>query len=293
MDEVLSSPSAHFFWGLRFWSGFSFRQLGEEETRALVEIFLRRFHKETEYLNPKLSEENHMKKIKNNFRGTFSAKKLVAGNSDEYLLDNGMFKKENWLHALVIEYLKENDSKWNVLLCDPCRKNVFREVPASPPKPPIWADSIDVLTTSHHPKRKEVTTHYTVMEVKKDEVVANTARQFNEVVTQIMKYVEFLAENYTEGNYGAISAFYIAKNFSEQFLKFYEESLNIRLKEESKVTPIVRLYVLDPHEERPVKMWDALKLLEYSWDRASKELRLNLAKPAKNLTEYTHASHKV
>ena len=281
MDEVLSSPSAHFFWGLRFWKGFSFRQLGEEETRALLGIFLRRFHKDTEYLNPERSEEEHMNKIKDNFRGTFSAKKLVAANPCEYLHDDGTFKKENWLHALVIEHLKENDSKWNELLYDPCRKNVFREVPASPPKPPIWADSIDVLTTSHHPKRKEVTTHYTVIEIKKDEVVANSARQFNEVVTQIMKYVEFLAENYTEGNYGAISAFYVAKGFSEQFMKFYEESLNVRLEKESGVTPIVRLYVLDPHEEKPVKMWKNLELLEYGWNKASNELGLSLVEPAK------------
>jgi len=282
MDEALGSPFAHFFWGLRFWQGYSFRQLGEEETRGLTEIFLRRFDDEREWLSPRRSEEEQLKKIKDNFHGVFSARNLVTKHLGDYLDSDGTFKKENWLHALIIEYLKENNPKWNEFLYDKNRKNVFREVPASPPKPPVWADSMDILATSSHPKQKEVTTHYTVLEIKKDDVSVNDPRQFNQIVTQIMKYVEFLAKNYTEGNYGAISAFYVAKSFSTQFMNFYEESLNVKPQEESKLTPIGRLYVLDPHEEKPVKVWNNLKLMEYSWDKKSNDLRLY---PAKSPTD--------
>jgi hypothetical protein len=43
MDEVLASPEAENAWGLRFWSGSSFKQLGELETRMLIRAFERRF----------------------------------------------------------------------------------------------------------------------------------------------------------------------------------------------------------------------------------------------------------
>ena len=282
MDEVLSSPQAHFFWGLRFWKGYSFRLLGEEEVRGLVEIFLRRFNVDKE-LEPMISKSELLKHVEGHFHGYLSANKILDEDSNK-LIGKGYVVNENWLHASIIESLKENDKSWNSQLFDPNRKNVFRQVPASPPKPPIWADSIDILSTtsSHWPKYKEITTHYSIFELKKDDVeVPNNEKAedfFNSRMIQPMKYVDFIAKNYTSGNYGAITAYYIAHRFSNRIKRLFKVSAALEGTEDNlNLIPLKRMYVLDSHDERPTKIWNDIHLMEYYWDGTERRIKLREA----------------
>lgn len=275
MDKALSSPMREYFWGLRFWRGFSFRLLGETETEALVKMFLKRFEGE-EGLEPKRDESSHMEYVEKNFHGTFSPEFHISKNPSAHLKEGVTFRKENWVHATLIEALRTNDGEsLPSCLIDSNRKNVFREMTASPPKPPKWADSIDVVSTYHHPEYEDVTTRYSVFEVKKDEVDSSKVEDYNKKISQVMKYVDFIAQKYTDGDYGGIDAYYVARDFSEEFLEFYTESKEGGQTDSDIISP-TRDYIVDTHDVETAEVWDNLKLLKYSWDECKNKVIFSL-----------------
>ena len=67
-------------------------------------------------------------------------------------------------------------------------------------------------------------------------------------------------------------------SFSDRFMKYFYESRNPAITEESEITPLTRSYVLDPHETKPVRIWNDLNLVEYSWNNEKEEIELRLVK---------------
>lgn len=262
MDEVLSSRGAGASWSLRFWEGVSFRQLGAKETRSLVEAFLRRFYgRPKDVIGPSKSRKELIQYIKSKNHGALSARRLVARNPGVYLDSDGVFESEKMLHAVLIERLREEEEG----------SDIFHEVPASPPKPPRWADSIDILVTRRYPGASiDSQAHFDLFEVKKNPETASSLGTLNKVVSQTMRYVDFVAENYADGNYGAIDAYYVARRYTERCKRA------MRRWETELKDMITRPHVLRVGKDKlETRIWDKLKFLEYGWDDTKESLELS------------------
>jgi len=266
MDEILSSRGAGESWSLRFWEGVSFRQLGPKETGSLVEAFLRRFYgRPNDVIGPSKNREELIRYIKSKGHGALSARELVARDPGAYLTTDGVFKSEKMLHAVLIDNLRKEEKE----------SDIFHEVPASPPKPPRWAESIDILATRRYPGASmDLPAHYDLIEVKKDAETASSLGTLNRVMSQIMRYVDFVAENYADGNYGAIEAHYVAKQYTERCKRAMK-----RWKTELK-DMTTRPYVLRVGKDKlETQIWDKLRFFEYEWDDAKKYIELSEVRP--------------
>jgi len=266
MDEILSSRGAGESWSLRFWEGVSFKQLGLKETRSLVEAFLRRFYRRpNDMIGSSRGREELGRYIKGKGHGALSARGLVARDPGAYLTADGVFKSEKMLHAVLVEKLRGAGKE----------SDIFHEVPASPPKPPRWAESIDILATKRYPGASmDFSAHYDLFEVKKESETASSLGTLNKVVSQIMRYVDFVAENYADGNYGAIDARYVARRYTERCKRAMK-----RWKTELKGMT-TRPHVLRVGKNRlETQIWDKLRFLEYEWDDAKKSIELNEVRP--------------
>jgi len=271
MDEVLSTPGADVCWSLRNWERKSFALLGDNETQLLIEVFLRRFFSQRSSVEPKFSQSALDKYISQRYPGVPSVRRLVRQNPEMYL-DQGKFRNENTLHGLLIEHMMENDPSWGAGLSSPDRGNVFHEVPASPPKPPLWRDSMDILATRYW-EGTDVLAHYDVVEAKAG-IVDLEGTSFNARVSQVMRYVDFVAKNYAGGNYGSISAYYVAKDFDEDFVGGFRRALSSGASLPD-LGAISRSYVLNPREREATHSWTGLNLLTYDWDENEGRLTLN------------------
>jgi len=274
MDEVLSSPGSEACWGLKTWQGKSFTYLGETETELLVQAFLRRYYPRADTLMPKRTGPELTEFISSRYSGVPSMRNVIRTNPSRYLR-SGELKDENCLHALLIEQLVENDRSFGPAFYREDRGLVFHEVPASPSKPVVYIDKIDVMATRKWSEELDFAAHYDILEAKKDKF-GGKGKSFGSEVTQIAKYVDFVARNYAGGNYGAISAYLIAKDFSSEFLGAF-----VKAKTTREFTPDVaafsRSYILNSREKNATKIWNDLSLLKYEWDET--EGRLVLREP--------------
>lgn len=96
---------------------------------------------------------------------------------------------------------------------------------------------------------------YKVIELKKD--VAN-----EDVVNQIMNYVDFIRDEYASGDYGQIQAFIVANTIPDNVVQRKNEIAK-------------RYYTID---KRPPKSqeWNKLTLVEYKYNAATKKLEFEI-----------------
>ncbi len=271
MDEVLASPGADDCWGLRFWEGFNFRLLGELETRVLLGIFLRRFDQNRKGLQGVRDHAAIRSTLKAKFVDFPSPRHIVAANPELYL-EGSMFRIEECLHAVMAEHLQDNEASWFPPLHDPEKGSVFHEFPASPPKPPQWADEIDLMVTRLRPGVAEAPpTHYSIFEMKRDSVSLRRPESADAQLSQVMRYVDFVARHHAGNNYDAVSAFYVAHHFvvtNQDTLAGTPNSRDVVRR------AIQRHYVLNPREKPATRHWDSLRFLTYSWDSTLQGLAL-------------------
>lgn len=265
MDEVLGAPGCEFFWGLRFWQGFSFKQLTSHEASFLKEAFMRRFANADNVTIAEYSTEGE-KALRTRLRckdyGHLSLRDLVLRQPDAYFNDYGgrseRFRYESMLKGLLIEHIRRGYdslgplSKQGVV-------DVYHELAASPPKPPVWADKIDIMVAARYSADVDIHVTYDIIELKIDEMSVGPIQTFDKQISQLMKYVDFISSNWCGGNYGAVRAFYIARGYSRQAIK------EIEMAKERGYT-ITRNYVLNPRERQPTRKWDGLNFLKYEWN---------------------------
>jgi hypothetical protein len=271
MDEVLASPGADDCWGLRFWEGYSFRLLGELETRVLLGIFLRRFDRQRDGLQGTLPVEHVVDILESKFCGHPSPRHIASADSERYT-EGAMFRNEELLHGVLAEHLQDNEEGWFPPLHDPERGGVFHEFPASPPKPTQWADKIDLLTTRIREDVPQAPpTHYDVIEMKRDDVSFRDSKSTDGQVSQVMRYVDFIARHHAGGNYGALDAYFVAHHFTVAGQRNLQgDDLRKRLRVASR-----RSYVLNPREDPATRIWDRLRFLSYAWDSTNEKLVLH------------------
>ena len=253
MDRVLlSDPEA--FRMIRFFWKRSFMKLGDEENQALKDIVLKT---NMEYLKAPIPDVSVFKDDSTNIHKAI-VKKLATGS---YLLDiepilDACATGAELAHEMAIEAailnqltLREDETRdtlgnWDYL---------SHQVHASPFKPPDYADKMDIFGYSYIPGHKPSIGKYLVIEIKKGAAAKAD-------VDQLMKYVDWVKDEYSKGDYGPIQAALITQFFSQSVIGHKEEMAK-------------RLYTIGikPAES---KVWEDVKLLEYSYDSSDHIVRM-------------------
>lgn len=233
MDYVLQSNPEAFRMLRVFWK-LSFIKIDDKEDKALFDIVLR----ENEIY---LSAENYQ--IQPNYS---LHDKLMDKSSKELNLSLGKiiqesrvtnkFKREMSLEAAVIERLSNSNvfGNWDY---------VSHQVVASPFKPVDYMDKMDIFGYKFITGFDTIS-KYLVMELKKDRIG-------NEVVNQTMKYVDWINQEYSNGDFDMIEAFIIANEFDEGVIEHCE---NFAIRKFTKNKPAIN------------KVWNNLKLIKYEVD---------------------------
>lgn len=243
MDDVLASNPQSFKMLRAFWK-LSFIKIGDEENKALIDIIL------------KQNESNLI--LKNNTftesKGTHSRIRQIAGkdyhvNSDNILdvchSTNGKIGHEMALEVGILDYISNHRTdvfgSWDYL---------SHQVIASPFKPIDYMDKMDVFGYRYIPGFSTIS-KYLVIEIKKD--LANI-----DVINQVMKYVDWVNQDYSYGDYNMIEAYIVAYDFPEEVIKMKKKFAK-------------RTFVKGGRDSTS-EFWDNLKLIKYRFDSVSKTL---------------------
>lgn len=232
MDDLLeSNPSA--FRSLRVFWKRSFIKLDDEENDAFKTALIRTNIKQ--YYDQIGSVHDDSVPVRLLGGSSPDIPKLLASKRSS----DGSLSSESLLEAGILFQLAHFDGR----TCDVFGKWSYlsRQVNASPFKPVDYMDRIDIFGYRWIEQYRFIIEKYLVVELKKEQ-----SDQDN--VLQVMKYVDWVNEEYAHGDYSLIDAFLVAHEFSEE----------VSLQEETR-----REYVVG---RRPAhaKTWDNLKLVTYN-----------------------------
>ncbi|MFZ7119479.1 MAG: hypothetical protein ACOWWH_00830 [Eubacteriaceae bacterium] len=244
MDDVLASNPKSFRM-LRAFQRLSFVKIDDEENKALKDIILKR---NEDALSDKsrcftYNEEFHfsLKNKLNNYYNISSTEIIKQCNTDEYV------KHEMALEAGLVEILcTETDSvfdKWDY---------ISHQVIASPFKPVHYMDKMDIFGYRYI-EGYDTISKYLIIEVKKGTASC-------EVIEQIMKYVDWVNQEYSYNDYSTINAFVVAYDFPQNVID-----------KRNKVC--IRNYTKG---RRPTisDTWTNVKLVKYKFDESTGKLIL-------------------
>ncbi len=238
-DEILQYKPDTFKMLRAFWK-VSFIKLGDEENNSLKEIFLLRHQDE-------IKNKSKVVSISDSVHDSIKKRKLsdyviTPWNLLEAVSNEKRLRHEMALEAGVVYDLCHDRFEllghWDY---------VSHQVIASPFKPIDYMDKIDVFATRYLPETK-IVCKYLVAELKKDTASCST-------IEQVMKYVDWVCNEYAYGDYGAIEACIIAYEYEDDVINYYNEVAQ-------------RFYMLGSHPARNMQ-WSALKLLSYRWEDGS------------------------
>lgn len=117
--------------------------------------------------------------------------------------------------------------------------SALRQVTASPPKPVSYIDRIDLLARRFEASGRFVREH-AVIEVKKGRATKKDAEQ-------LMRYVDWVVDEYHHGHYERVSAYLVAEEFGPRLANDLPEVAR-------------RLFTVDPRRPR-ARVWDSLTLV--------------------------------
>jgi hypothetical protein len=128
---------------------------------------------------------------------------------------------------------------------------VTHQVLASPFKPLVWADRIDVFGYRYIATHRPTISKYLVIEMKKD---ASSV----ENVDQAMKYVDWVKDEYAGGNYAMVEAYLLAYEHPAETIARASDAGR-------------RVFTIG---RRPAKLmeWSDLKLITYKFNSTTGEL---------------------
>lgn len=238
MDEALASnPSA--FRMLRAMQQVSFIKIDDIENQALKDIIIKRNE------NCLTQDSNgNIYNIDNSFLDSLRQEPL-----DNYVLryndlisdlinPNGSLRHEMALEATLCDVLTRHDDTvfghWDY---------ISRQVVASPFKPVDYMDRIDIFGYRYIPGYN-VKSKYLIIELKKDVATPD-------VIAQVMKYVDWVKEEYAHGDYSMIEAYVVAHGFRPEVFDARSEYA-------------VRNYI---QGYRPISacVWNNLRLIKYNF----------------------------
>ena len=246
MDEILSSSPSSFKILRAFWK-LSFIKFSDEENQAFKNIVLRRNIDAID--NP-----NQQNTFITNFEEFHNIIEERTHNNNLYSLSiypflntisnaDGSLKHEMAIEASIIYQLTSNHQQtvdvfdnWDYLT---------HQIIASPFKPIDYVDKMDIFGYRFIQNQKPTISNYLVIEIKKGIVDTQD-------VLQIMKYVDWVKNEYAFGDYSMIKAFLVGHGFTDDAM---EEFTNI----------VERKYI---YGVRPSisAIWNDVKLVRYSFN---------------------------
>ena len=250
MDDVLSSNPDAFRMLRVFWK-LSFIKFDDEENQAFRDIILKR--------NQELLSTSEQQD------GVFQFEPARAPIADrlsaEYAFGRGMetivsacadgdrLRHEMAIEAGIAHQLATQDA-------DSCSvfgtwDYVSHQVVASPFKPVDYMDKMDLFGYAYIPGFKPTRSRFLVCEIKRD-----AARL--EDIDQLMKYVDWVRDEYCFGDYAMIRAFFVAYEFDPNAV-------------EHKRIVGARKYTVGVRPARSLE-WNAVKLVRYAFNPASKQI---------------------
>lgn len=238
-DEILTYKPNTFKMLRAFWK-VSFIKLSDEENASLKEMFLLRRQNETQTRTNILPE------------GQTAHEGILQHDLNNYLITpEDMLRTctvgERAKHEMALEAAVVYDLSYHNIPDLGNWDYVSHQVIASPFKPIDYMDKIDVLAMRYLPQTK-IPCKFLVAELKKD--IAG-----KETIDQVLKYVDWVCNEYAYGDYEAIEACIIAAEFAENIEEYFAEVVQ-------------RYYTLGSHPVRN-KQWNALKLIKYSYEDGS------------------------
>lgn len=238
MDDVLSYKPNTFKILRAFWK-VSFIKIGEEENQSLKEIILLRNQESLCFPNDGntlLYDETKHREIENHITDNhyLNITDLLSCCSNGSWIRHEMAIEAALLYKLSTDY-NTIFGRWDYL---------SHQIPASPFKPIDYMDRMDVFGARFLNDDK-VISKYLVVEIKKNEADV-------EALIQVMKYVDWVCNEYAYDDYSMIEAYVLAYSFKEEAIAQYR-SIG------------VRNYTIGTH---PIdnRKWDSLKLIRYEFD---------------------------
>lgn len=241
MDDVLSSNPFSFRILRAFWK-LSFLKLPDAENQALKDVLLVR---NEQNLNSKVShfpyyEEKHREiQTKLCTKYSFNHQKLLM-----YASKKDMIKHEMAIEASLLSMMSKTSTlfgNWDYL---------SHQVIASPFKAIDYMDKMDIFGYRFIQGFKTIS-KYLCIEIKKDAAKRDS-------IDQIMKYVDWINNEYTYGNYEMIEAFVVAYEIPPEVVEYKNEIA-------------VRNYM---QGLRPTisKTWTNVRLIEYKYNSSITDL---------------------
>lgn len=252
MDDVLSS-NPHSFRMLRAFQQLSFLKIDDQENKALKDIILKR---NEEYINSnnfdKVYEfnDNLHKEINNNVDVSYKldASDILKQCQDKRKKHKNKISSEMAIEGAIISDLCNNPNsifgKWDY---------VSHQVVASPFKPIIWMDKMDIFGYKYIPGFDTISKYLTI-EIKKELADKDT-------INQIMKYVDWISQEYAYGDYNMIEAFVVAYDFPDDIITYAKDICRRNY-----------IKVRKPYENG---LWTKIKLIKYSYNESNNTLDLS------------------
>lgn len=247
MDDVLASNPKAFKMLRAFWK-VSFIKFDDEENQAFRDVLLK--FNEAALRKGQAGEDFFDNNCADNHR------KLIRRiASDNYRLEIAPFLETcNEKGYLRHEMAIEAGLLFQLAYRDPATLQVFgtwdylsHQVIASPFKPIDYMDKMDVFGYRYLPGHRPTKSKYFLAELKKD-------RALPEDVEQVLKYVDWVKDEYCHNDYSMIEAYLVAYRFGNDVIEYK----NQRAK---------RQYTIG---RRPAQSltWSNLKFIEYSYNQA-------------------------
>ena len=250
MDDVLSSNPNAFKMLRAFWK-LSFIKFGDEENQAFRDIILKRNQ-------TNLSTSNHdnrfeFQPVHQQISQRQSGSNYQLGEGISTVLAscafNDRLKHEMAIEMGILHQISSEDE-------DTC--NVFgkwdylsHQVIASPFKPIDYMDKMDLFGYSYLSEFRPTKSGYLVGEIKKDSAKIQD-------LDQLLKYVDWVKDEYCFGDYSMIHAFLVAYDFGEDVVQ-HKTEVGIR-----KYTVGMR-----PAQSQE---WKNIHLVKYSFDSTTRKL---------------------
>ena len=242
MDEVLTSNPGAFKMLRVLWKR-SFIKIDDKENSALFDIILKS-NEDSLYDSAKVfprsvSLHNRIEILVNQDYQV-NAENLMNLASNDSIINHEMA-----IEAGVIDYIKNNPESlfgnWDYLT---------HQVVASPFKPVDYMDKMDIFGYRYIPSYKTIS-KYMVIELKK-------GKADMEVINQVMKYVDWINQEYAFKDYLMIEAYVVAHSFPLEVIALKEEAGK-------------RTFASG---RRPVetKHWSSLRLIVYRFNSKLKKL---------------------
>ncbi|WP_195970882.1 hypothetical protein [Clostridium thermobutyricum] len=253
IDDILSSNPSKFKMLRAFWR-LSFIKIDDEENKALRDVLLK-YNQDTLENPNKHNCFEFNKAVHNEIINkitipeySLSVRELLSSCSKNDILAHEMALEAGTLYQLNrnIGNSKDIFGTWDYL---------SHQVISSPLKPIGYMDKMDIFGYKYIPNHFGTISKFLVIELKKDNAKV-------EDINQILKYVDWINQEYSFGDYSMIEAFLVAKNISNNVI----EARNNYAK---------RNYIIG---RRPPKfsIWTNLKLVTYSYNQSTGKIDYNL-----------------